>query len=420
MVSVRVTVAPDSAEGRAQSPLFDFFGDRLGPFRPFERPPVRQGAGTGFVVSEDGYILTNHHVVDDATEVEVELGDRIHEARVVGSDPQTDLSVLKIEADGLTPVTFGSSDALRVGQWVVAVGDPFGLAESITAGIVSAKGRSRVGLTDYEDFIQTDAAINPGNSGGPLVDLHGRVVGVNTAIASRSGGYQGIGFAIPSDLAKSVLDDLVSGGRVVRGWLGVTIQDLDEDLARSFDWQETKGALIGDVQEASPAADAGLRAGDIIIEYDGRAIEDTNALRLLVAGTRPGERVAVTVFRDGRRRQLDVELGELDAADAGTSRPGAGGSEVSLGMSWRTLTDDIASQLGYEENPGGVVITNVEPFSAAAKAGLRARDVVLAIDGEEIADASELSAVLGAADLERGVRLTVLTGGSQRFVFLRG
>ncbi len=421
VVSVRVTAKPNpQALRRAPSPLFDFFGDRLGPFGQFGQPPVRQGAGTGFVVSEDGYILTNNHVVDQATEVEVELGGKIFQAEVVGSDPQTDLSVLKIDADGLVPVTFGSSDELRVGQWVVAVGDPFGLAESITAGIVSAKGRSRVGLTDYEDFIQTDAAINPGNSGGPLVDLHGRVVGVNTAIASRSGGYQGIGFAIPSDLATSVMDDLISDGRVVRGWLGVTIQDLDEDLARSFDREDPSGALVGDVQDASPADKAGLQSGDIVLEYDGRAVEDTNQLRLLVAATKPGERVALDVFRDGRRKQLEVKIGELEATDAGFAGSGAGSSEVDLGMSWRTLTDEIAGQLGYEVNPGGVVLTNVTPFSAASKAGLRARDVVLAVGGEEVTDAREFTALIGGADLERGVRLTVLSSGSQRFAFLRG
>ncbi len=405
------------------SPFRDFFGDDL--FRRFSPPGrpegglVQQGLGTGFVVSEDGYLLTNHHVVADADEVTVQLGDEEYDAQIVGSDPQTDLAVLKIDADNLVPVRLGDSDALHVGQWVVAVGNPFGLESSITSGIVSAKGRSRVGLAEYEDFIQTDAAINPGNSGGPLVNLRGEVVGINTAIFSKSGGYMGIGFAIPVNMARTVTDSLIAEGRVVRGWLGVSIQDLSDDLAGSFGYPSTDGALVGDVVDDGPAEEAGLRTGDIISRFNGKPVEGVDQLRLAVASTRPETQVSVEIFRNGKSKQLRVELGELEAEDAAVRATGGEEPAERLGMSYRGLTDDLARQLGDEINPGGVVVTAVEPFGPAARAGLRVRDVIIEVKGEEIGDIQNFRRLLRAHDLRDGVRLTVLTGGTQRFVFLK-
>jgi len=410
-----------------RSPLRDFFGDdffdRFFPQPAPEEGFVQQGLGTGVIVSEEGYVLTNFHVIDGADEVTVQLDDeRELDAEVVGGDAKTDLAVIKVDAGeiegGLKPARLGDSDQLEVGQWVVAIGNPFGLRASITAGIVSAKGRSRVGLADYEDFIQTDAAINPGNSGGPLVNLRGEVVGINTAILSRSGGYMGIGLAIPINMARTIMDSLIEHGRVDRGWLGVSIQDLTEDLAASFGYDSTDGVLIGDVTDGSPAEKAGLKQGDIIVRFNGEPVKGVDELRIEVAATAPGTRVELQVFRDGKLQDVDVELGRLEDEEevAAPEREIAG---ERLGMSVRTLTDDVAQRLGYEINPGGVVITAVEPFGPAARAGLRPRDVILRVQGVEIDSADDFRREIRRHDLDRGVRLTVLSGDVERFVILK-
>jgi serine protease Do len=417
----QATTNPFGGSPFGDSPFGDFFDRFLGPQGPGGGQGfLQQGLGTGFVLTRDGYIVTNHHVVANAEELEVRsFDDRTYRAEVVGTDASTDVAVLKIDTDGkgLEPVVLGSSGDLRVGQWVVAVGSPFGLSSTITAGIVSAKGRSGVGISDYEDFIQTDAAINPGNSGGPLVNLHGEVVGINTAIFSRSGGYMGIGFAIPVDLARNIVDSLVETGRVVRGFLGVGIQDLTQELAQSFGYDSTQGALIGDVTENSPAGRAGLKQGDIIVRFDGKEIEDVAELRLMVAATKPGTEADVVVFRNGKRRTLEVEIGELETEDAPIV--GEESSPDRLGMSLHTLTPEIARSLGVDEGVRGAVITEVEPLSAAARAGLRPRDVIVAVGDEPVRDTGDLQQLLADADLEEGVRLRVMTGNMQRFVFLR-
>jgi serine protease Do len=404
------------------SPFRDFFGDDF--FERFfdvpqHRDHIRQGLGTGVVVSQDGFILTNNHVVSDADEVTVRLTDeREFTAEVVGTDEKTDLAVIRIEADDLIPATLGDSERIKVGEWVVAAGNPFGLESTITSGIVSAKGRSRVGISEYEDFIQTDAAINPGNSGGPLVNLEGQVVGINTAIFTRSGGYMGIGFAIPINMARSIMNSLIEEGRVVRGWLGVTIQDLNEDLSSSFGYDGTEGVLIGDVVEDGPADEAGFRSGDILTRFHGKKVEDMQQLRSRVADTKPGTDVAVQIFRDGRFKKLNVEIGELQT-DMSSQAKKSTSEDVDLGMSVRTVTPEIARQLGYDGDMKGVVVTDVAPLGPAAKGGIQVRDVIVKVQDEPVADMDDFRHLLKENDLEKGVRLVVFSGDSKHFVFIK-
>jgi len=403
-----------------QRPFGHFFGedffDRF--FRQHlpERRFERRGLGTGVIVRKDGYILTNNHVVRDADEVEVKLSTgKTRKAKVVGTDPKTDLAVLKIDANGLVAATLGDSARLQVGEWVLAVGNPFGLEQTVTAGIISATARANVGIAEYEDFIQTDAAINPGNSGGPLLNLKGEVIGINTAIITRSGGYQGIGFAVPINMAKSIMESLIKTGRVERGWLGVLIQNLDEDMAKSFKFRGTDGVLIGDVTKNSPAAKAGLKSGDIIVEYDGKAVKDVNQLRNLVAATTPDKNVTLEIYRNGKKRTVPIKIGLLETAQAKAGKK-AGSSE--LGLSVETLTTELARKMGIEETKG-VVVTAVEPGSPAAMVGIRPNDVILSINGREVPDPRAFNAAVAKADLKSGLRMRVKTGGLTRFVFVK-
>ena len=401
-----------------QSPFGDLF-DRFFDAPRGPRPFFQEGLGSGFVISDEGYVVTNHHVIDGADEIRVHTHDeRELEAELVGSDPRTDLAVLRIEGSDLGPVRFGASESLQVGEWVVAVGNPFGLTSTITAGIVSATGRSNLRLTDYEDFIQTDAAINPGNSGGPLVNLDGEVVGINTAIFSRSGGYMGIGFAIPADLARPVIDSLIEDGRVVRGWLGAWIQDLDEDLARSFDFDSKNGVLIGDVDPDGPSAAAGVESGDIVVSYAGRPVENADELRFAVAGTPPGSEVELEIWRDGRRRTIEVEIGELPEAEPAAAPASSRGLESS-GMAVQTLTPELAARRGLERDARGALVTDVVPGGPAARAGVRPGDVVVAVGSRDVESAAELRDALARSDLQDGVRLTLLSGQARRFAFLQ-
>ncbi len=396
----------------------DFF-DRFFPPQQPSQGFLQQGLGTGVIVSPDGHIVTNAHVIADADEVTVQLADdRELKAEVIGSDSKSDLAVIKIEAEDLHPAHLGDSDRLQVGQWVVAIGSPFGLRASMTAGIVSATGRSRVGLADYEDFIQTDAAINPGNSGGPLANLRGEVVGINTAILSRSGGNMGIGMAIPSNMVRSIMASLIEDGHVERGYLGVTIQDLSDELASSFNYDSNDGALVGDVNEDSPAQDAGLQQGDIIVQLDNKPVKNVDDLRLDIAASSPGTRVRLKVFRDGKTKTITVKLGSLPNSDeevAGDSETGG----QRLGLSVRTLDEETAQRLGYDVNPGGIVITAIEPLGAAARAGLQPREVILRVQGVDIGDAATFRREIRKHDLKKGIRLTVLRGDAERFVILK-
>ncbi len=399
-----------------------FFGDRL----PFDNQPqtperrFRQGAGSGFVISDDGYIVTNNHVIENASDVTVRFDDgRSYTAEIVGADPQTDLAVIRVDASDLIPLELGDSDALRVGEFVVAAGSPFGLSSTITTGIVSATGRSRVGLNDYEDFIQTDAAINPGNSGGPLVNLRGEVIGVNSAILTRSGGSNGIGFAIPINMVKSVTDALIEDGQVTRGFLGVLVQDLTPELAQSFGFSSSAGALIADVQPDMPAAKAGLQPGDIVTKLNGKPISDSAELRLRVADIHPGEKARMRVFRDGEWETLTATIGDAPGSTSIAQREDADDVMESLGAQLTEVTPAIAERLGLPSSTTGVLVERVMPYGAAARSGLRPGEVIIGVGAERISSLNDFLAALHEANLADGVRLTTRTQAGTRFVFLR-
>jgi serine protease Do len=397
--------------------LADRFGQGMGP----EAQPQQQGLGTGVIIDGAGHILTNNHVVGDADEVTVRLhDDRTFKATVVGRDDRTDLAVIKIKAPNLVPALLGDSDALKIGQWVVASGNPFGLDNTITAGIVSAKGRSIMGGSQYEDFIQTDAAINPGNSGGPLVDLDGKVVGINTAIFSRSGGYMGIGFAIPINMARKVMESLISTGKVVRGWLGIGIQNLNEDLAKSFDYGATEGALVGHIEPNGPAAKAKLQQGDIIVSLDGEKMKNINQLRNRVAGIKPGTKVAADVWRNGKSMNTTITIGQLPS-----SMPSQAAEEdsdetpaIDIGITVETLTPDLARRL-KSSRTGGVVVAKVRPGGLAARAGVAPSDIIISINGKAVGDVTDFRAAMREVDLKKGTRFIIESQGMERFVFLR-
>ena len=402
-------------------PFFDF----LNPFREFKTPRKwkEQSLGSGVIVSEDGYILTNNHVVDHADEVMVTLSDnRSYKAKIIGTDPKTDVAVIKINSKGLPAIRWGNSDKLQVGEFVLAIGSPYGLNNTVTMGIISAVGRANVGITDYEDFIQTDAAINPGNSGGPLVNIRGEMIGINTAIFSRSGGYQGIGFAVPSNMAHLVMKQLEKTGKVTRGWLGVTIQELTPELSGKFRSPETGGSLVGDVMKGSPAEKAGIRRGDIIVRYDGKRVKDVGALRNMVAESRVGAVVPLTIVRDGKEYNLKVVIAELPAevakvAPSGDNdRPAAEGLP---GLNVVELTREIGKQLGLQRGEKGVVVVRVEAGSSSEEAGLRKGDVIQEIDKKKITGINSYNRIVSAIDADETVLLFINRGGKKFYVALR-
>jgi Do/DeqQ family serine protease len=395
-----------------------FFGDRDRPQMPQMPQRPQQGLGSGVIVRADGYILTNHHVVDGADTVTVELVDRRRlTAKVVGTDQPSDLALLKIEADGLQALQLADSDAVEVGDIVLALGNPLGVGQTVTMGIISAKGRA-TGLGDgsFEDFIQTDAPINTGNSGGALVNTRGELVGINSQILSPSGGNIGIGFAIPASMARNVMDQLLDGGKVRRGQLGVVAQTVDSAMAESLGLKEVRGAIVADVTADSAAARAGLERGDVIVAVDGHAIADSNALRNRIASTAPGAAVSLKIVRAGAERTVSATLGEL----AGSSRDGDGRSERSgsgaFGLTVEPLTDARSRELGVGTTRG-VVITNVAADSAAARAGLRAGDVIEQVDRQPVRSADELRAAL-ASTPDRPALVLVHRGTQTLFVTL--
>jgi serine protease Do len=417
---VRPEIPDELRERFGGDDFFDrFFEDQL-PTRPY----AQRGQGTGFIVSNDGFIVTNNHVVRGASELTVRLSDgREFVGKVVGQDDKTDVAVIKIDAKDLMPVELGNSDEMEVGQWVLAIGSPFGLEQTVTAGIISAKGRANVGILDYEDFLQTDAAINPGNSGGPLVNMEGKVVGVNTAIASRGGGYNGVGFAIPSNMIKLISESLMRDGKVTRGWLGAAIQDLNEGLAQSFNYKSTAGVLVGDVVPASPAAKAGLKSGDIVTSLNGKGMTSAAQLRHAIAATQPKTKVELSVFRDGKPVTVSVTVGELDAgatlAAKGESTEEAEAKTDELGITVQNITPQIAQQLKLKDATEGVVITAVEDASLAAEAGIEPGDVISKVGGQAVKSADDYRRAVEKHPLAQGVRIQVSRDGVSRFVFLK-
>ncbi len=383
--------------GSRMGPLFNdpffrhFFG---GPLGPNERPLERRenSLGSGVIVSNDGVVLTNNHVIENAEKIRVALADgRTFDAEIVGRDPQSDLGVLKLKGTlkDLKPLAFGDSDALRLGQVVLAVGNPFGIGQTVTMGIVSAKGRASVGIVQYEDFIQTDAAINPGNSGGALVNMRGELVGINTAILSRSGGYQGVGFAIPSKMARPIMESLLTHGKVTRGWLGVAIQDVTPELKQGLGLDEDKGVLVSDVNPGSPAQKGGLERGDVVLKLDGVPMDSSAKFRNAVAAAGPQAKVRLEVRRDGRTRQLTVTLGEKDS---GTGGGLVGSRDDALGgLTLAEPTPELRRR--YDIPPGveGAMVTEVEPDSVAARAGLRPGDMVVELNRKRITSSGDFA-----------------------------
>ena len=419
-----------SAKGMPQIPdLFNdpFFERFFGPqFRhPRTNPKQnkqtfkRQSAGSGFIITSDGYILTNNHVVTDASKITVRLADkREFQAKVVGTDPQSDVAVIKIEAKDLPFMTLGNSDNLEVGEWVIAIGSPFELSQTVTVGVVSAKGRNRMGITDYENFIQTDAAINPGNSGGPLLNIRGEAVGMNTAIFSRSGGYMGIGFAIPINMAKSIEQQLRKTGKVTRGWLGVMIQDVNEDLAKSFGGKAGGGALVTEVSDDSPAKKSGLLQGDIIVAINGDPVADVADLRNKIAMTPPNIDLKLRILRDGNEKDLMVTVGEQPADMASLAKKMTGAALGEFGLTLQDLTKEVAEQFGYAKDQG-VLIADVEADSPAAELGLQSGMLIEEVNRTRVRTLKELQQVVKKAEGAKQILLRVRSGEQSQYVVLQ-
>ncbi|MDH3349820.1 MAG: DegQ family serine endoprotease [Desulfobulbaceae bacterium] len=425
VVHVQVEKVTKGGGVQGQNPLEFFndpFFDRF--FGPHSRRPGKQqreqkqyGAGSGFIISSDGYILTNNHVVSDADEIVVKLSDKRQlTAKVIGTDPQSDVALIKVEANDLPVVKLGNSDMLEVGEWVIAIGNPFELNQTVTVGVVSAKGRSRIGINDYENFIQTDAAINPGNSGGPLLNIHGEVIGMNTAIFSRSGGYMGIGFAIPINMARNVEKQLKKHGKVTRGWLGVVIQDINEDLAKSFDLKQSSGVLIGEVAEESPAKEAGFQQGDVIITMDGKEINDVPDLRNRVAMATPETKVLFGIIRKGKSIDLTVTIGE-QPSDLTAKVKGKSTILGNAGLSLQELTPELARQFGYEPDQG-VLISDVEPDSSAAKSGLKSGTLLEEVNKHRVRSLEEVKNVLAVSTNPDQILLRVRINQYSHYVVL--
>jgi serine protease Do len=408
-----------------QSPIFNdpmfrqFFGDQFGQGQV--HPMREQSLGSGVIVTSDGTILTNNHVVEGATDIKVFLSDkREFQAKVIGTDPKTDIAVLKIDATRLPTLPLGDSNQLQVGDLIFAIGDPFGVGETATMGIVSATGRGGFGIENYENFIQTDAAINPGNSGGAMIDIHGNLVGINTAILSHGGnggegGNEGVGFAIPVSMAKPVMDQILTHGKVVRGYLGIHIQEVTPELARAFGLKQGGGVLVGDVAPNTPAANAGLKKGDVILQLNGEAVDAPNQLQVQIAQFAPGTNVKLQIWRNGGTQDVSLKLAELDEHDDKQVSADATGATLLEGIQVQDLTSDIAQQLSLPAGTRGVVVSSVDPSSPAAASGLSQGDVIQEVNHKSISSTSDYQQAMAGAN-KQPVLLLVNNRGVTRYV----
>ncbi len=416
VVSVRTQYSQKASGNREEmsqpfGPFQDDFFERFFGFPMPEQRGPRKGQGSGFVVTNDGYILTNNHVVREAEQITVSFTDgREFAAKVIGQDPNTDIALLKIEATNLDFLTFDNSDDLDIGEWVMAVGSPLRLQGSVTVGVVSAKGRSELDIAPVEQFIQTDAAINMGNSGGCLLDMDGKVVGMNTAIATNNGGYMGIGFAIPSNILKHVMDQLRENGRVTRGYLGVSLQKIDSKLANAFNLDKSEGALITEVVKDSPADKAGLQGGDVVLKINNKLIENVGALRSMIALMKPGENVTLTVLRNKKQMDISSTIGTHPENDIGLTD-----IQSSLGILVQDITPEIAQQLNLDRDHG-VMIKNVDPTSAAQEAGLRRGQIILSVNQTPVNTTEEFFKVMKDAANQKHVLLQVKAGQVVRYI----
>jgi serine protease Do len=421
-VSKVIQASPNQGLNNPFGPLDDdflrrFFGDQV----PLRRAPQRyleRGQGSGFIISKDGYILTNNHVVGDVDKITVVLQDgrTFNDAKVIGTDPDSEVALIKIEGDDFPVLPLGDSSKVQIADWVVAIGNPFGLSETVTVGVVSAVGRSNVHITAYEDFIQTDAAINPGNSGGPLIDLDGKAIGINTAIVSESGGYMGIGFAIPINMAKEIAEQLKAHGKVTRGYLGLYGQDITPDMTQLLKVEKGAGVLVADVENGSPADEAGLQSGDIIQEIDGKKITSYDQFRNEVATLKPGTKVRLNVLREGKSMEITATLGERPSSMAkAKTEPGEEEPQQSMGIQVQNLTRDLASQLGYSLGEG-VVVTSVQPGSPASDVGIQAGDLIAAVNREKVTNTSEFTAAMRSARKAGRALLLVRHGQVSQYV----
>jgi serine protease Do len=422
VVNVSSTQAVEAERGGSPGSPFPQ-GDPRGEFwrrffgGPGQRGPSRQQSlGSGFIIDRDGSILTNNHVVENAQKITVKLSDgRDFEAKVIGRDPKTDIAIIRIDAKGDLPIApLGDSDRLEVGEWVMAIGNPFGLDSTVTSGIVSAKGR-HIGAGPYDNFIQTDASINPGNSGGPLINLRGEVVGINTAIFSQSGGNIGIGFATPINSAKEIVPELKSKGKITRGWLGVSIQNVTPDLANTLGLERSRGALVAEVLKDGPAEKAGIKVGDVIVDFDGTEIKDSNELPAIVARTRPDKQVRVKLLRDKKELSIPVAVGELKESEVVASAKGEKGE---LGLTVQRMTPEIAESLNLDKAQG-LVITSVEPGSPADEAGLRQGDVIVEVDRKPVRDVGDFRKALANVKKDQRVLFLVRREGNSLFLALK-
>jgi len=419
--STKIVKTQNNAPDFFNDPMFrQFFGNQLPQMHQGPQSQREFGLGSGVIVNPNGYILTNNHVVSGASDVEVFTQDqRKFKAKVIGTDPLTDIAVLKIDITGLPTLTLADSSNLKVGDVVFAIGQPFGIGETATMGIVSATGRGLgQAIERYEDFIQTDAAINPGNSGGALIDLHGDLVGINTAILSGGGegGNQGVGFAIPINMARNVMDQIVEHGKVIRGFLGVTIQPVDPDIAKAFGLPHGGGALIGDVSPDSPAGKAGMQRGDVVLELNGKTVNGPEDLSVTISEMAPGSVAHLTIFRDGQKKQVDVTLGEYPEKGGTKTQQGqAAEPENMKGIQVQNLTPEVARQLNLSSSAAGVVVTDVDPQSAAAEAGLQRGDLIQEVNRKPVHNTQEFQQALASAGNQSAL-LLVNRGGTTHYV----